>query len=411
MSSAMGTAAVRVGSAAWAAARGAWQSRATAAAKVLIAERASHVTRTKHGLGAGTHAHPQWDEIRNNDAEEAAGVGAHPRPGWPPGAAARPGRAARHVIDGLFTPAECATLAGAAATVGPGSLARYCSPRVGCRSSNQGPNALDEMAGSNGSARPYATGLECLRNPADGEAAVAALGRVGEGVLGEAAFDVMRDMLGRMAAAAGDATGRRGLHPVGGLLTHITPGEEGGEGEDEGRRQRRRGRDDGVDGAGGGASAAAVATTTGGAVATAAAEAATASVDPMTGRAHGYWSAHVDKANVPEYDVSVVLYLSGGAGQGRTSSSSTSSSSSKTSPTATAAAATTSSAAAAATAADEEGQEHGGADFAGGAFTFLDEHGVDRVVTPRAGWGLSLVVRHLIQCHVTQDMRVQTYVG
>ena len=30
---------------------------------------------------------------------------------------------------------------------------------------------------------------------------------------------------------------------------------------------------------------------------------------------HGYWSAHVDKANVPEYDVSAVLYLSNGMGR------------------------------------------------------------------------------------------------
>ena len=52
--------------------------------------------------------------------------------------------------------------------------------------------------------------------------------------------------------------------------------------------------------------------------------------------AHGYWSPHVDKANVPEYDVSAVLYLSGD-----------------------------------------------GVDFAGGALHFMDASGGWKTVTPR----------------------------
>ena len=53
--------------------------------------------------------------------------------------------------------------------------------------------------------------------------------------------------------------------------------------------------------------------------------------------AHGYWSPHVDKANVPEYDVSAVLYLSDGDG----------------------------------------------VDFAGGALHFMDASGGWKTVTPR----------------------------
>jgi hypothetical protein len=56
------------------------------------------------------------------------------------------------------------------------------------------------------------------------------------------------------------------LHPVGGLFTHIVPREHSW--DDDGKDMNR----------------------------------------------HGYWSAHVDKANVPEYDVSAVLYLSEGGG-------------------------------------------------------------------------------------------------
>ena len=124
----------------------------------------------------------------------------------------------------------------------------------------------------------------------DGEASVAALGRASEEILGAHAHVAMRRTLRAMAETAARAVHRISpdipgdgvgdipgddddtrsqtpkvpiLHPVGGLFTHIVPKDEDGE-------------------------------------------------DPP--RQHGYWSAHVDKANVPEYDVSAVLYLSDGGG-------------------------------------------------------------------------------------------------
>ena len=170
---------------------------------------------------------------------------------WPPGASRpRPGTASRHVIDDAFDPRDLSVLVAAAKT-----------------------------------------SMNALRS-SDGEASAAALGRASEGILGLDAHVAMRRTLRAMTETArravhgvhpvvsgvpaeGDRT--EGAHsgddaptlrPVGALFTHIVPGET--------------------------------------------------SVAPSTPSApidaHGYWSPHVDKANVPEYDVSAVLYLSDGDG-------------------------------------------------------------------------------------------------
>ena len=107
-------------------------------------------------------------------------------------------------------------------------------------------------------ANAAAASLGVLRQR-DGEASVAALGDVAADVIGEDAHAAARRLVREMAGAA-SAVARERLFPAGGLLTHIVPGDVPGDG------------------------------------------------------AHGYWSAHVDKANVPEYDVSAVLYLSDGDG-------------------------------------------------------------------------------------------------
>ena len=93
----------------------------------------------------------------------------------------------------------------------------------------------------------------------DGEASVAALGDVAADVIGEDAHAAARRLVRRWPAPrppsrASDCFPRAVCSP------HIVPGDVPGDG------------------------------------------------------AHGYWSAHVDKANVPEYDVSAVLYLSDGDG-------------------------------------------------------------------------------------------------
>ena len=158
------------------------------------------------------------------------------------------------------------------------------------------------------------TSMNALRS-SDGEASAAALGRASEGMLG---FDSHVAMLRTLRAMT--ETARRAVHgvhpvvpgvpaegdrtegahsgddaptlrPVGAIFTHIVPGET---------------------------SVTSVAQST-----------------PID--AHGYWSPHVDKANVPEYDVSAVLYLSDGDG----------------------------------------------ADFAGGALHFMDASGGWKTVTPR----------------------------
>ena len=170
---------------------------------------------------------------------------------WPPGASQpRPGTASRHVIDDAFDTRDLSVLVAAAKT-----------------------------------------SMNALRS-SDGEASAAALGRASEGILGLDAHVAMRRTLRAMTETArravhgvhpvvsgvpaeGDRT--EGAHsgddaptlrPVGALFTHIVPGET--------------------------------------------------SVAPSTPSApidaHGYWSPHVDKANVPEYDVSAVLYLSDGDG-------------------------------------------------------------------------------------------------
>ena len=193
---------------------------------------------------------------------------------WPPGASQpRPGMASRHVIDDAFDPRDLSVLVAAAKT------------------------SMYALRGS------------------DGEASAAALGRASEGILGLDAHVAMRRTLRAMTETArravhgvhpvvsgvpaeGDRT--EGAHsgddaptlrPVGALFTHIVPGET--------------------------------------------------SVAPSTPSApidaHGYWSPHVDKANVPEYDVSAVLYLSDGDG----------------------------------------------VDFAGGALHFMDASGGWKTVTPR----------------------------
>ena len=193
---------------------------------------------------------------------------------WPPGASrSRPGTASRHVIDDAFDPRDLSVLVAAAKT------------------------SMYALRGS------------------DGEASAAALGRASEGILGLDAHVAMRRTLRAMAETArravhgvhpvvsgvpaeGDRT--EGAHsgddaptlrPVGAIFTHIVPGET-----------------------------------------------SVTSVTQSTPiDAHGYWSPHVDKANVPEYDVSAVLYLSDGDG----------------------------------------------VDFAGGALHFMDASGGWKTVTPR----------------------------
>ena len=193
---------------------------------------------------------------------------------WPPGASRpRPGTASRHVIDDAFDPRDLSVLVAAA------KLSMYA------------------LRGS------------------DGEASAAALGRASEGILGLDAHVAMRRTLRAMTETAhravhgvhpvvpgvpveGDRT--EGAHsgddaptlrPVGAIFTHIVPGETSG----------------------------------------------TSVTQSTPIDAHGYWSPHVDKANVPEYDVSAVLYLSDGDG----------------------------------------------VDFAGGALHFMDASGGWKTVTPR----------------------------
>ena len=193
---------------------------------------------------------------------------------WPPGASQpRPGMASRHVIDDAFDPRDLSVLVAAAKT-----------------------------------------SMYALRS-SDGEASAAALGRASEGILGLDAHVAMRRTLRAMTETArravhgvhpvvpgvpaeGDRT--EGAHsgddaptlrPVGAIFTHIVPDETS------------------------------VTSVT-----------QSAPID-----AHGYWSPHVDKANVPEYDVSAVLYLSDGDG----------------------------------------------VDFAGGALHFMDASGGWKTVTPR----------------------------
>ena len=193
---------------------------------------------------------------------------------WPPGASQpRPGMASRHVIDDAFDPRDLSVLVAAAKT------------------------SMYALRGS------------------DGEASAAALGRASEGILGLDAHVAMRRTLRAMTETAhravhgvhpvvsgvpaeGDRT--EGAHsgddaptlrPVGAIFTHIVPGETSG----------------------------------------------TSVTQSTPIDAHGYWSPHVDKANVPEYDVSAVLYLSDGDG----------------------------------------------VDFAGGALHFMDASGGWKTVTPR----------------------------
>jgi hypothetical protein len=193
---------------------------------------------------------------------------------WPPGASQpRPGMVSRHVIDDAFDPRDLSVLVAAAKT-----------------------------------------SMNALRS-SDGEASAAALGRASEGMLGFDSHVAMRRTLRAMTETArravhgvhpvvpgvpaeGDRT--EGAHsgddaptlrPVGAIFTHVVPGET-----------------------------------------------SVTSVTQSTPiDAHGYWSPHVDKANVPEYDVSAVLYLSDGDG----------------------------------------------VDFAGGALHFMDASGGWKTVTPR----------------------------
>ena len=234
---------LRVGTAAWSAARDAWRDRAAASARALIASRTSAAkspstisTRFEH-LATGSHPTPTRTTRRTRDGRDVSSVDALPP--WPPGASPRPGRSRRHVIDGAFDARDVARLE-----------------------------------------RVAATALDPLRDRARGDACVT-VGRASESLLGEDAHVVMTRVLREMRVAAEDALrGDEGgkedvaLHPVGGLLTHIRAATTGGDG------------DDAATAAGGGR------------------------------EEHGYWSPHVDKANVPEYDISAVLYLSSGAGGG-----------------------------------------------------------------------------------------------
>lgn len=243
----------RVGTAAWTAARLAWRDRATASARALIAARR-----------AAAGAPPLTDALEPQKTPLDAGVHAtpahrssmSPRDCWPPGASQpRPGMTSRHVIDDAFDPRDLSVLVAAA-----------------------------KMS------------MHALRASGSGEASAAALGRASEGILGLDAHIAMRRTIRTMTETArravhgvppvvppitarddrteegahsGDDLDAPTLHPAGALFTHIVPGET-----------------------------------------------SVTSVTPGTpiDTTHGYWSPHVDKANVPEYDVSAVLYLSDGDG-------------------------------------------------------------------------------------------------
>ena len=196
-----GGGAPRLGTAAWALARLAWRDRATASARALIARRTASPLLAQRLLPG---LHPA----------RAPAEGSFHEP-WPPGRVPL-SLPVRHVLDRACDPEDCAYVARAASA-----------------------------------------SLGVLRQR-DGEASVAALGDVASTILGEEAHCVVRRLVGEMTKAASDAA-RTELHPAGGLLTLIVPGD----------------------------------------------------VDEAK---HGYWSPHVDKANVPEYDVSAVLYLSDGDG-------------------------------------------------------------------------------------------------
>ena len=294
-----------VGSAAWTAARLAWRDVATASARALIARRVDGLRRDSSEapsfLEAGTHevptargTLPPWPPGRDRESPEVAS--AHHRQ-----------RHRRHVVDGVWPADRCGALASSTASA-----------------------------------------LAPLRDR-HGEASVAALGWASRDVLGDDAFAEMRDALREMrreaervfsfgrpeASVRGDeaspngetgrdrenttvATGKaRRLFPVGALLTHIVPARVEG---------------------------------TPGHVAERLEDVFEKNAPPATPRAsdaRGYWSPHVDKANVPEYDVSAILYLSTGA---------------KTSPAAEASEA-------------RAAETTPRAEFSGGSLVFLDESG------------------------------------
>ena len=243
----------RVGSAAWTAARLAWRDVATASARALIARRVDGLRRdsleASTFLEAGTHEVPTARGTHQ----------AEPNAAWPPGrdrespelaAAHHRQRHRRHVVDGVWPAERCGALASSAAS-----------------------------------------SLAPLRDR-HGEASVAALGWASRDILGDAAFADMRDALSAMRREAERAFsfGARGgerktekengkarrLYPVGALLTHIVPAADA-------TRMRTR------------------------------TKLGAAGTQTSTRREGiGYWSPHVDKANVPEYDVSAILYLSDG---------------------------------------------------------------------------------------------------
>ena len=260
----------RVGSAAWTAARLAWRDVATASARALIARRVDGLRRdsleASTFLEAGTHEVPRAEQAEPNAA-------------WPPGrdrespelaAAHHRQRHRRHVVDGVWPAERCGALASSAASA-----------------------------------------LAPLRDR-HGEASVAALGWASRDILGDAAFAEMRDALSAMRREAERAFsfGARGgeqtvtengkgkarrLYPVGALLTHIVPAADatrhiGAAGTRGATRQ----------------------TSTFG-------ETRYSTRYSYAAAGTGYWSPHVDKANVPEYDVSAILYLSDGKVQERVS--------------------------------------------------------------------------------------------
>ena len=260
----------RVGSAAWNAARLAWRDVATASARALIARRVDGLRRdsleASTFLEAGTHEVPT---ARGTERQ------AEPNDAWPPetrdrespelAAAHHRQRHRRHVVDGVWPAERCGALASSAASA-----------------------------------------LAPLRDR-HGEASVAALGWASRDILGDAAFAEMRDALSAMRREAERAFsfGARGgeqtvtengkgkarrLYPVGALLTHIVPAADatrhiGAAGTRGATRQ----------------------TSTFG-------ETRYSTRYSYAAAGTGYWSPHVDKANVPEYDVSAILYLSDGGG-------------------------------------------------------------------------------------------------
>ena len=286
----------------------AWNAARLAWRDVATASARALIARRVDGLRRDASEASTFLEAGTHEVPTAS-RGSERLPAFPPGRDREPPehrrqRHRRHVVDGVWPAERC------------GVLASYA-----------------------------ASALAPLRDR-HGEASVAALGFASREILGDAAFVDMRGALRAMRREAervftfgtetetdppgptgakretGDEKVRR-LHPAGALLTHIVPAAE----ETKKKCLPRE-------------------------------------LEPGS---LGYWSPHVDKANVPEYDVSAILYLSDGTTEPRD--------------------------------ATRDAQKKTAAEFSGGTLAFLDDDDDDdaaagedvspryriRRVTPRRG--------------------------